>query len=105
MVERAASWTDFYIAFTLPQAQRQLLNKQQFSCTLLRNGNFPGNDMACVAISPHTSLAFPHLCRAQSVRDASFECWDERPQDFWGKDAPVWAENMDRVPEGSSGGR
>ena len=74
---------------------RQPLHKQQFSGMLLMNGNIPGNDMACVALSLYAALAFPGLCHARAVTDVSFESCDERARGFRGKAASLWAEDTD----------
>lgn len=92
-LERVPRWAGFYTDPTVPQAQRQALHRQRLSCTFLMNGNIAGNDMGCAADSLYAAVALPGLCHARSLKNASFQGWDERCHDFHAKRASVWAED------------
>ena len=49
----------------------------------------PANDMGCALVSCTAAFSFPALGHAHSPVKASCERWDERPQNFSGRNAAV----------------
>ena len=63
------------------------------------------NDMGCAFISCIAAFSFPGLGHAHSPVKASCELWDERPQDFSGRNAAVLAQDSAQVLDGSRAGK